>query len=82
MGRLGKVIVGMLLSFAIVGCGEEELDSGGMPFKNTDTSQFESLNDQMKASLKKRDYVARPKPAKAKKEAEPKAPPKTEEKTE
>jgi hypothetical protein len=77
MGRLSNVIAGAMLMLGVVGCGESELDSGTMPFKTTDTAQFESLKEQMKASLTKKTYQRKPTASKTKEKAEPKVEEKT-----
>jgi hypothetical protein len=73
MGRLSKVITAGMLILGVVGCGESELDSGTMPFKPTDVTQYKSVQDEMKKSLTQKNYLQKPAPGKTKEKAEPKA---------
>jgi hypothetical protein len=73
MRRLSQVITCAMAIMGVVGCGESELESSSVPFKPTDTAQFESLKDQMKSSLNKKAYMKRPIPGKSKERSEGKA---------
>lgn len=58
MRSLTRAIVAiLLLCFIGLGCGESEPAS--VPFKKTDTGQFDQLKDQMSKNLKTKNYVDR-----------------------
>jgi hypothetical protein len=53
-----------MLAAAFAGCGDSAVEEGTVPFKNTDTSQFEEMTRGMKDSMSKKSYTQRPVPPK------------------
>jgi hypothetical protein len=58
-------LVGMVVALAAFGCGDSGVDEGTVPFKATDTNQFEDMKKQMIGNVKQKSYAKVPPPSTA-----------------
>jgi predicted small lipoprotein YifL len=71
MHRFRSGIAGIVLAGALAGCGST-VDEGPHEFKPTDTTSLNPLMDEMKSSMKKKDYAQKAVPPDEKKSKESK----------
>jgi len=48
---------GLVLALTAFGCGDSGVTEGTVPFKKTDTSQFDAMKNQMIGKMKTKDYT-------------------------
>ena len=48
---------GLVLALAAFGCGESGVTEGTVPFKETNTSQFDQMKNQMIGNVKSKNYA-------------------------
>jgi hypothetical protein len=51
---------GLVIVLTAFGCGDSGVTEGPVPFKPTDTKQFEAMKNQMIGNMKSKDYLKKP----------------------
>jgi hypothetical protein len=54
--------LGLLVVLTAFGCGDSGVTEGTVPFKATDTSQFDEMKNQMIGNLKTKSYTKKQAP--------------------
>jgi len=58
--RIMTEVLGFVLVLTLCGCGDSGVTEGSVPFKETNTSQFDEMKNQMMKNIKTKSYLKKP----------------------